>query len=158
MNTRQPAPRRETPLGQDLLNALRYYLGGRRAWLVLAALAGLGGLMLNWSWLVAIGVAPVLIAILPCVAMCALGLCMNRGMGGSCSSEETTRTSAQPEADRSLPGKLAIPALLLVDEPDQLLAEVEDSESTEGPDEFAQSGADSPTVSDGLIETTTERS
>ena len=43
MNTRQPAPSSETPLGQDLLYALRYYLGGRRAWLALAALAGLGG-------------------------------------------------------------------------------------------------------------------
>jgi hypothetical protein len=34
------------------------------------------GLALNWSWLVAIGVAPLLLTALPCVAMCALGLCM----------------------------------------------------------------------------------
>jgi hypothetical protein len=158
MNTREPAPSSETPLGQDLLYALRYYLGGRRAWLAIAALAGLGGLILNWSWLVAIGIAPVLIAILPCAAMCALGLCMNRMMGGSCSSAETARTNAQPEADTSLPRELAIPPLVLIDEPGQLLAEAEDSEFTEGDAEFAQAGADDPTVSDGLTETTTERS
>ena len=158
MNTRQPAPSSETPLGQDLLYALRYYLGGRRAWLALAALAGLGGLVFNWSWLVAIGVAPLLIAILPCVAMCALGLCMNQMVGGSCSSEEASRASAQPEADTSLRGGPAISPLVLVDQPDPLLAEAEDSESTEDDAEFAQSGADDPTVSDGLAETTTERS
>jgi hypothetical protein len=32
----------------------------------------------QWSWLVAIGVAPLLISAAPCVAMCALGLCMHR--------------------------------------------------------------------------------
>ena len=158
MNTRKKPLNSEAPLRQDLLYALRYYLGGRRAWLGLAASAGLGGLVLNWSWLVAIGVAPVLIAILPCAVMCGLGLCMNRMMRGSCSSADTAHTSAQPEADTSLPGTLAIPPLVLVDEPDQLLAEAEDPESTEEDAEFGQQGGDDPTVSDGLTETTTERS
>lgn len=36
----------------------------------------------QWSWLVAIGVAPLLISFAPCAAMCGLGLCMHR-MGGS---------------------------------------------------------------------------
>lgn len=36
------------------------------------------GLALNWGWLAAVGVAPILIALLPCAAMCALGLCMLR--------------------------------------------------------------------------------
>jgi len=31
------------------------------------------------SWLAALGVAPFLIALLPCMAMCALGLCMHGG-------------------------------------------------------------------------------
>jgi hypothetical protein len=37
-----------------------------------------GGLIWQWSWLVAVGVAPLLVSAVPCVAMCALGLCMHR--------------------------------------------------------------------------------
>jgi hypothetical protein len=158
MTTRQPAPSSETPLGQDLLYALRYYLGGRRAWLAIAALAGLGGLVLNWSWLVAVGVAPLLLAILPCAAMCALGLCMNRMTGGSCGSEEAIRTSAQSEADASLPGASASPPLLVVDEAEQRLAGAEDAEIIEHDTEFASLEADGLSMTDGLTETTTERS
>ena len=52
-----------------------------RHWLLLGAttLALLAaGFVWQWSWLVAIGVAPLLIGAAPCVAMCALGLCMHR--------------------------------------------------------------------------------
>ena len=34
-----------------------------------------GGAFLNWGWLTAIGVTPILLAVAPCGAMCALGLC-----------------------------------------------------------------------------------
>lgn len=52
------------------------------------------GIAMNWSALVAAGIAPLLISALPCAVMCALGLCMNR-MGGRSSSTETgTRQSA----------------------------------------------------------------
>jgi hypothetical protein len=44
---------------------------------------------LNWSWLVAVGIAPLLIAIAPCAVMCALGLCMSRMGGQSCSSQSS---------------------------------------------------------------------
>ena len=37
-----------------------------------------GGAALGWPWLVALGVAPIPLSLLPCVAMCALGLCMGR--------------------------------------------------------------------------------
>jgi hypothetical protein len=58
-------------------------IGARRA-LISLSLATVGaGLALNWSWLTAIGVAPVLVAVAPCAAMCALGLCMPRMMGGN---------------------------------------------------------------------------
>lgn len=40
----------------------------------------LGGAYFNWGWLVAIGVAPILLAVAPCSIMCALGLC---AMGGA---------------------------------------------------------------------------
>lgn len=64
-------------LSQEVLYALRYYLGSRTG-LVAIAVAALGaGAYFNWSWLVAAGIAPLLIGVAPCAAMCALGLCMS---------------------------------------------------------------------------------
>jgi hypothetical protein len=74
------APSTETSdqsLTRDVLYAIRYYLGGPRTMIVLAVILIVGGIALNWGWLVAAGVAPILIALLPCAVMCALGLCMN---------------------------------------------------------------------------------
>ena len=58
------------------IETIRRYLGGRWGLLAVAAAAIVAGLAFNWSWLVAIGVAPLIIGVLPCAAMCALGLCM----------------------------------------------------------------------------------
>lgn len=41
---------------------------------------------LNWGWLAAAGVAPILLALAPCAAMCALGMCMKKSDGKSCSA------------------------------------------------------------------------
>lgn len=80
-NGTDPARKPDATLPRDILYALRYYLGGRRV-LVPAAIAIVGGgLLLNWGWLVAVGAAPLLLALLPCAAMCALGMCMNHGKG-----------------------------------------------------------------------------
>lgn len=94
MNITRSPENQETSLTRDLLYAARYYLGGRGL-IALAALALVSGLALNWSWLVAAGIAPLLLGVLPCVAMCALGLCMNRMAGKSCS----TRSNAQEPAE-----------------------------------------------------------
>jgi fatty acid desaturase len=40
----------------------------------------IGGLVFNWGWLTAIGVAPILLAMAPCAVMCAVGFC---AMGGA---------------------------------------------------------------------------
>lgn len=60
-------------------------LGRKR--LVIGAVA-LGVIALGaawqWSWLVAIGAAPLLLSVAPCVAMCGLGLCMSRMGGRAC--------------------------------------------------------------------------
>lgn len=59
-------------------------IGNRKAWIIGGlTLAGIG-LALKWDWLTAVGAAPVLLGLLPCVAMCALGLCMRGGSGQSC--------------------------------------------------------------------------
>ncbi|MFC4350873.1 hypothetical protein ACFOW6_04875 [Fodinicurvata halophila] len=65
---------------------MHYYLSDRRGLVLLAGLAIMTGLALNWSWVAAAGLAPILISVLPCLAMCALGLCMKRADGKSCSN------------------------------------------------------------------------
>jgi len=54
---------------------------------LLAGVGTLGAVLaLNWGWLTAAGIAPILLSLAPCAAMCALGLCM-RGRGAkSCST------------------------------------------------------------------------
>lgn len=68
------------------------WISGRRRWWSLAGIVMLAGLALGWDWLAAIGALPVLLALLPCAAMCALGLCMNHKNGRACdqSNIETT--------------------------------------------------------------------
>jgi hypothetical protein len=57
---------------------MHHYRGSRFALSALAGLAlGLGAYS-NWSWLVAAGIAPVLLNAAPCALMCALGLCMGK--------------------------------------------------------------------------------
>ena len=78
---------RELTLTQTALVLLRHYVGGRQGAIALAVAAAGTGLYFGWGWLTAAGIAPLLLAIAPCAAMCALGLCMNRGGGKSCPSE-----------------------------------------------------------------------
>ena len=59
-------PAQVTALRRDLLYAARYYLWRPRALLTLATIAAVAGLALNWSWLVATVLAPILIGTLPC--------------------------------------------------------------------------------------------
>jgi hypothetical protein len=74
-------------------NAARFVVGSRVRLLVLAA-AVLGlGLTFNWSWLVAAGIAPVILSLAPCAIMCALGLCM-AGMAGRSSDKQPSTHSA----------------------------------------------------------------
>jgi hypothetical protein len=72
-------------------------LGRKRVLLAGLALALIGtGLAWQWSWLAAIGVAPLLVSATPCVAMCALGLCMHRmcNRTGSVAPNETSQNSS----------------------------------------------------------------
>lgn len=49
-----------------------WLIGGAAVAVALALYAG-------WDWLVAAGLATTVVALAPCLAMCALGLCMGRG-------------------------------------------------------------------------------
>ena len=47
---------------------------------------------LGWPWLVAVGAAPLIVAVAPCLVMCAFGLCMT-AMSKPCSASGTSRTA-----------------------------------------------------------------
>ena len=47
-----------------------------RGHIILGGAVMVAGFALNWNWLVAIGLAPLLLTTLPCAVMCAVGLCM----------------------------------------------------------------------------------
>src|SRR5262245_13195293 len=93
----KPTDSAEVPLSRLGLNPDRYYLGNR--WVLLALGAGvlLAGIGLNWNWLVAAGIAPILISTLPCLVMCGLGLCM------LCRSSEKQTTPSRDAADAAIP-------------------------------------------------------
>jgi hypothetical protein len=92
MTVAKPTETAEVPLSRLGLNLARYYLGNRSALLVLGAGVLLAEIGLNWSWLVAAGIAPILLSTLPCLVMCALGVCM------LCRSSEK-QTAARDAAD-----------------------------------------------------------
>ena len=90
-------------LTRKIIYAAQYYLGGRRGLIVVTVVALGAGLVLNWSWLVAAGIAPLLLALAPCAAMCALGLCMNKmanksGSTQSNSGDQGTNTNPSSAA------------------------------------------------------------
>ncbi|WP_341702046.1 hypothetical protein [Ferrovibrio sp.] len=66
----------ENSLSSEWVNAARYYLRGRRGMFLIGGILLVAALVLNWGWLAAIGIAPILLSVLPCAVMCALGLCM----------------------------------------------------------------------------------
>jgi hypothetical protein len=84
---------------------LRHYLGGRVGLIVLTVALLAAGVATSWSWLVAAGIAPLLLALAPCAAMCAIGLCAhkvtNKADAPQPGSNVTTdATSKAPDAPR----------------------------------------------------------
>ncbi|MGN2393401.1 hypothetical protein, partial [Pelomicrobium sp. G1] len=64
----------------------------RRTIFIALTVAGVSsGLFWSWDWLVTVGLSSFLVALLPCAAMCAAGLCASRlGQKGFCSSSAAT--------------------------------------------------------------------
>lgn len=89
MSTTAGAGSRTTSRDQAPGAWIRHHFGRGRALIMLAALVLVLALALNWNWLLAVGIVPLLISVLPCVAMCAFGLCMARTGGRSCAAEKT---------------------------------------------------------------------
>ena len=127
MDTSQTAATEKSSLVKDWLAAVRYWLSGRRDLIGLAVVLVLAAIALNWGWLVAVGIAPLLLAFAPCAAMCALGLCAMRMGGGSCSTKTGTTGDAASQATRPDALSAAAP------DPNQLTLGLDDSSSTTRP-------------------------
>ncbi|MBA3325617.1 MAG: hypothetical protein H0T41_10300 [Rhodobacteraceae bacterium] len=68
---------------------------GRRGLLIAALMVIAAGMALNWTWLTAIGAAPLILSLAPCAVMCAAGLCMR---GGSTSCANKNDPASKPDA------------------------------------------------------------
>jgi hypothetical protein len=62
-------------LKRNLLDVARYYLGIPWGILAVGILVLTIGAAFNWSWLVAAGIAPLLLSLAACAIMCAVGVC-----------------------------------------------------------------------------------
>jgi hypothetical protein len=71
------------------------WLRSRRGLILAAVTLIAGAIALGWPWLVAAGTAPLLLSAAPCLAMCALGLCM-RGMSGKSCTAMTAHDDSGP--------------------------------------------------------------
>ena len=109
MNSSETATATKPSLAQDWLNALRYWLRGRNGVIALMVLAVVIGTALSWSWLAAVGIAPLLLAFAPCAAMCALGLCANKMAGRSCSTSSSGADHASPPMSKAAQRIVAAP-------------------------------------------------
>ena len=90
-------------LTQDILSLLRYWLTSRTGLIIGAIVLVVGGLALGWGWVVALGIAPIILSLAPCAVMCALGMCMmGKGMSGQSScAKDGSATDADKTAAKS---------------------------------------------------------
>jgi len=96
----RPAPAFTPPILTVVLSVVK----SRRGLVALAVLLVAFGLAFNWSWLVAVGAAPLILSVLPCVAMCGLGLCMaghSHASAGAPTRSDRAASDETVEAERS---------------------------------------------------------
>ena len=74
---------------------------GNRGLILLLIAAVAAGVALDWKWLVAVGVAPLILSVLPCAAMCAIGLCAMGGRDSSCAKKPDAPGNNQVPRDQS---------------------------------------------------------
>lgn len=96
MTTSEKTTAPDTLVARNLASATRYYLGNRWTLLLMTIVIVVGGLALNWSWLVAAGMAPLLLTMLPCLVMCGFGLCAHKTGSRSGASQPSQSAAGAP--------------------------------------------------------------
>ena len=79
-------------------DVVRQWLSGRRGLIIGGGAVVIAGLALGWNWLSAIGVAPIILSLAPCAAMCALGACAMMRGGSSCAKPASPQQAKPVEA------------------------------------------------------------
>ena len=91
-NTIEPATQAGAPTAQRARDFVRRAVAGPRGLIILGIAVVAGGLVLGWGWLTAVGLAPIILALAPCAAMCAIGMCaMSRGGSGNAAPNTTEK-------------------------------------------------------------------
>jgi hypothetical protein len=93
---RPPAAAKFWPM-QTIRGLIRSWFSGRRGLIIGGIAVVVAGLALGWSWLSAIGVAPIILSLAPCAAMCAVGACAMMRGNASCAKPGTVEQSTLPE-------------------------------------------------------------
>jgi hypothetical protein len=94
----------EPSLGRDVSYVVRHPLRNRWTLVALASLAVTLGLYFGgWAWLVAAGLAPIILSTLPCLIMCGLGVCI------MCSGGQKQSAANRDPADVSTSTALGVP-------------------------------------------------
>jgi hypothetical protein len=57
-----------------------------RFWVAMATIGVIAGAAFSSNWLIAISATPILLSLLPCAIMCAVGLCFMKMSGANCSA------------------------------------------------------------------------
>ena len=74
------------------------WLNPRNLLIGVALAGGAGALVLGWDWLVAAGMASIILAMAPCLVMCALGLCMSHKAKSDQTATGTPPATPGPDA------------------------------------------------------------
>ena len=80
---------------QTTRDLIRARLGNRWTLAIGGTAIIVAGLALGWNWLTAVGLAPLILSLAPCLIMCALGLCM-MSRGSSSSATQSSVEQAKP--------------------------------------------------------------
>ena len=76
------------------------WLSSRNLLIGAVVIGGGAGLLFGWNWLVAAGLTSIIIGVLPCLVMCALGVCASRmgkkDAGAGSASVSPKEVDAQP--------------------------------------------------------------
>ena len=86
-----------------LADRVRPWLSGRRGLILAAVAMAGGGAWFGWPWLAAAGIAPILLSLAPCAAMCAVGLCTMKACSktGSTTADTTPAPISKPDDSAS---------------------------------------------------------
>ena len=89
---RNPSP---DVLGRNLLARGRStsVLSGRGRWSLSGAVTLVAAAALNWNWLAAAGIVPIVLDVFPCAVMCALHLCAHKNGEHEPELTEQSRTN-----------------------------------------------------------------